>query len=162
MNTFTHLLTRPLVIIAVLTIASLTDAVAQEQLPLEPGQRVRLVLGSLWCPLTDVTRLEVHAGRRAFTGRGALIGAGAGILVGIPVGIIEQSRYDCDPENAWAPCIPPGPTIPLMFGLLGAGLGALTGSFIKTDRWEEVPLDRLQVSIAPSRNGIGIGARIAF
>ena len=33
---------------------------------------------------------------------------------------------------------------------------------IKTDRWEEVPLDRLKVSIAPTPSGFGIGARIAF
>ena len=37
--------------------------------------------------------------------------------------------------------------------LLGAGVGAVVGYFIKTDRWEEISLDRLRVSFAPQRDG---------
>jgi hypothetical protein len=37
------------------------------------------------------------------------------------------------------------------------------GALIKTDRWEEVPLDRLRVSFAPKRDGrFTVGFRIAF
>jgi len=41
-------------------------------------------------------------------------------------------------------------------------VGAITGAFIKTDRWEEVPLDRLQVSFAPQRDGFAVGLSVAF
>ncbi len=173
---------------AILLVAPICTATAQDRTsPLEHGQRVRVTapeLGitrqaatfnaldggvltvtadsTMQCPLADVTRLEVHAGRRSFTTHGALIGAGAGLLSGVIVGAIEQSRYECDPDNAWGPCIPPLPTIPIMFGVLGAGLGYLAGSLIKGDRWEDVPLDRLRVSVGPQREGFGIGASIAF
>jgi len=40
----------------------------------------------------------------------------------------------------------------LLGGLAGAGLGALVGSTIKTDRWEAVPLDRLRVGVVPDRD----------
>jgi hypothetical protein len=36
-----------------------------------------------------------------------------------------------------------------MGGMLGAGLGALIGSFIKFDRWEEVPLRELRIQPSP-------------
>jgi hypothetical protein len=41
-------------------------------------------------------------------------------------------------------------------------IGTLVGERIKTDNWEEVPLDRLRVTVAPTRSGVGIAARIAF
>ncbi len=42
-------------------------------------------------------------------------------------------------------------------------MGAMTGSFIKADRWEEVPLDQLRVSFAPERDGrFAFGLSVAF
>jgi hypothetical protein len=43
-------------------------------------------------------------------------------------------------------------------------LGVIIGGFIwKTDRWEEVPLDRLRVSFGPQRDGrFGFGASVRF
>ena len=54
-----------------------------------------------------------------------------------------------------------------MGALLGAGvggaLGGITGYFIKTDRWEEIPLDRLRVSLAPERDGgFALGFSVGF
>jgi hypothetical protein len=174
---------RSSVVLAVLAFAASTGAVAQE-LPLEPGQRVRitvpsldldkheerfselrgdtLVLTSTWCPIADVERLEVHAGRRSHAATGALIGILAGVLIGTPLGIAEQSHYECDPDNALGPCIPPLPTIPIMFAVLGGVGGAVIGGRIKTDRWSEVALDRLRVRVVPARRGCGLGASIAF
>ena len=45
-----------------------------------------------------------------------------------------------------------------LFGVIGAGIG----TFIKTDRWEEVPLDRLRVSFGPKRDGFAVGVRVTF
>jgi hypothetical protein len=173
------------VALAVVALSPFATTVAQEHAsPLEPGQRVRvtapslgldgheerfsgvrgdtLVLTSMRCLVADVERLDVHAGRRSRAVTGGLIGAAAGVLIGIPVGVAEQSSYECDPDNALAPCIPPLPTIPIMFGVIGGALGALTGAFIKTDRWEEVPLDRLRVSVLPQRSGVTLGISVAF
>jgi hypothetical protein len=50
-----------------------------------------------------------------------------------------------------------------MVGLLGFGIGALIGAFVKTDRWEATPLDRLRVSFAPQRDGrFALGLSISF
>jgi len=178
MRTHTHLA-------VMLLAAPICTATAQDRISLlEPGQRVRvtvpslglnqheesfsgvqgdtLVLASMRCPITDVERLDVHAGRRSRAVTGALVGAVAGLLAGVPLGMAEQSRYDCDPNNGFAPCIPPMPTIPVMLAALGAGVGAVTGAFIKTDRWEEVPLEQVRVSVAPQRGGVVIGISMAF
>jgi hypothetical protein len=48
-----------------------------------------------------------------------------------------------------------------MFG--GAAVGLVVGAFTKTDRWEEVPLDRLRVSIVPQRDGrFALGVSVSF
>jgi ABC-type nitrate/sulfonate/bicarbonate transport system permease component len=171
---------------AILLVAPICTATAQDRTsPPEPGQRVRvtapslgldgheerfsgvrgdtLVLTSMRCLIADVERLDVHAGRRSHAVTGGLIGLAAGVLIGIPVGALEQSRYECDPDNAWAPCIPPLPTIPIMFGVIGGVLGAVTGGFIKTDRWQHVPLDQLRVSVVPQRDGrLVLAVSVAF
>jgi hypothetical protein len=46
---------------------------------------------------------------------------------------------------------------------VGAGVGALIGTAIKTERWQEVPLDRVRVSFGPQRNGrFGFGLSVSF
>jgi hypothetical protein len=171
---------------AIFLVAPICTATAQDRTsPLEPGQRVRvtapslgldgheerfsgvrgdtLVLTSMRCLIADVERLDVHAGRRSHAVTGGLIGAAAGVLIGIPVGALEQSRYECDPDNAWGiPCIPPLPTIPIMFGVIGGVLGAVTGGFIKTDSWQHVPLEHVRVSVVPQRDGFALAASVAF
>jgi hypothetical protein len=51
-----------------------------------------------------------------------------------------------------------------VFGVGGAIVGGLLGAFVwKTDKWEEVPLDRLRMSVVPQRDGRhGLGVSIAF
>ena len=46
--------------------------------------------------------------------------------------------------------------------VVGAVIGAALGSQSKSDRWEELPLDRLRVSFAPQRDrrfGLGLSVR---
>jgi hypothetical protein len=45
----------------------------------------------------------------------------------------------------------------------GLVAGALIGRLVKTDRWQEVPLDRLRVSFEPQRDGrFGLGLSVKF
>ena len=54
----------------------------------------------------------------------------------------------------------------LVVGVLGAGgglVGAIVGSFIKTEQWEEIPLERLHVSLTPQRDGgFALGFSVRF
>ncbi|NIM48165.1 MAG: hypothetical protein GTN78_20805 [Gemmatimonadales bacterium] len=172
---------------AVLLVVPFATAVAQQQPPpLEPGQRVRvtvptrdmnkhvetfrrlrgdtLVLESMRCPLSDVTRLEVHRGEKSKAGKGALFGG----LVGAGLGVVASvvwAAHDCEfidnvgCEGEEVAVMAGGTAI---LGAAGALLGAGVGALIQTDRWEEVPLDRLRVSLVPQRDGFGIGASISF
>lgn len=172
----------------VLTVASLlvvsSTLSAQRPPPIEPGARVRvtapecgldqqagtlqpsrgdtLVLGygfdSFPCLRSNVTRLEVSQGRRSATlqglGYGALVGAGVGAAIAVAL---------CYPDRCSG--VPTGELVGGMSVLgLGGGLviGAVIGSRIQSDRWEETPLDRLRVSFAPQRDMVSFGLRIAF
>ena len=51
----------------------------------------------------------------------------------------------------------------VIVGAIGTVAGGLVGYFIKTERWEEVPLERLRVSLAPQRDGgFALGFSITF
>jgi hypothetical protein len=169
---------RALTLLTVLALAFFTDAIAQEQ-PLQPGQRVRvtaptldmdrheetfqqlrgdtLVVISTRCPLSDVARLEEYRGRKLWGWwKGGLIGLAVGAGAGLAVG----ASSDCtswDQSEEWCTGVGAG---------IGAGAGLLVGTAvgfaIKTDRWEDVPLDRVRVGVVSERDGFGIMASIAF
>ena len=49
----------------------------------------------------------------------------------------------------------------VVFGAGGALLGAVTGAFIKTDRWEEVPLDEIRVGLSPfASDGVAVSVSL--
>jgi len=122
---------------------------------------------TLAVPVDFVTRLDVSRGRKTNTANGAGIGFLLGGLVGAV--IVYASYEECVPQGLFS-CIGPnyGPgTYALAGGVIGGfgGLmaGALIGSAIKTDRWQEVPLDQLRVSFGPQRDGrFGFGASVRF
>jgi hypothetical protein len=103
-------------------------------------------------PLDSVTRLDVPRRRSNVawgTGIGLLVGAAAGIIIGTR----GEPEVDYDPR--WTGGIAGG----IWGTLLGLGIGLL----IRTDRWEEVPLDKLRVSVAPQRDGrFGLGLSVSF
>ena len=121
---------------------------------------------SVWVPLNSVTRLQQSRGQKSNTRKGALIGLLAGGAVGAVVGAFAYE--ECQEVGFMACFMSPGSAGEtaalggLAGGLLGAGIGALIGASSKTDRWEEVPLDRLRVSFAPRRDGFAFGMRVAF
>ncbi len=188
------------ILVAILAFVPLVSAT--DQVPVRPGERVR-VTGHFFCqpfnsncvrglpqryvgtfvtweadtlvvqsnrdtlavPVDFVTRLDVSRGRKTNTAKGAGIGFLLGGLVGAV--IVYASYEECVPQGLFS-CIGPnyGPgTYALMGGVIGGfgGLvaGALIGSAIKTDRWQEVPLDELRVSFGPQRDGrFGFGASV--
>jgi hypothetical protein len=110
--------------------------------------------------LDSVTRIDVHRGRKSKwllgMGIGFLAGSGAGALVGTS---LDCTEYLGTTSNE-ASCTGLGA---LGGAAVGAVVGALVGSSIRTDKWEEVPLDRLRVNFVPKLDGrIVLGFSIAF
>ena len=94
-------------------------------------------------PLRRISRIEVYRGQKAHTGVGALVGLLVGAVTGGVVGYRQCEEWFVD----MGLCTVAGVGIG---GGVGLGLGALTGSAIKTDHWEDVPLDRLRVGVGPA------------
>ncbi len=114
---------------------------------------------TLALPLDSVTKLEVSQGQKRNTSEGALMGLLVGGVAGavVAVAIYEE----CEP------CFIDPATFPVavaMAGVLGGVVtGAIIGSLIETDRWQEVQLHRLRVSLGPQRDGrFGFGASVRF
>jgi hypothetical protein len=173
---------RALALSAALILTPFTNATTQQDsLPLAPGQRVRitapslnvsklqttllefradtLVTEALVCPLADVTRLDAYQGR-GISGGNVLKGAGIGLLGGAAVGALIGLAYDAEGSDASAE------QAVAFFSGLGAAVGLVGGTLVglvwRADRWEEVPLDHLPVSVVAQRAAFGIGARITF
>ena len=108
-----------------------------------------------------VTRLDVSRGRKTNTGKGAGIGVLLGGVVGALIGYASYEEcvhcfFDLRPETLAAAGAVIG-------GLGGLAAGALIGSAIETDRWMEMPLASMRVSVAPQRDGrFGFGASVRF
>ena len=106
-------------------------------------------------PLASIQRLEVARGRRTAAKEGAISGGIVGVVLGVAAVYVASHalcEYDTDCDAS-----------PQAYGLGiaafaagGAGLGALVGLAIKTDRWERVPVDRLRVAIRPVPAGAGV------
>lgn len=112
-------------------------------------------------PLASVTRLETPRGRKSKMVAGAIIG---GLVVGS--GSYATWAHICDPgeERGSQVC---GWGVVSTMALAGTGggflLGGLIGALIKTDRWEEVPLNPLRVQPVATLDGrIGLAASVSF
>ena len=118
--------------------------------------------GQVFLPIISVSRIQVVRGRKPATGRGAAIGALAGGVIGL-VGSLTTYK-EC--EGFCPGDLGRGGTAALsglVFGGLGAGVGYLVGNFVTVDRWVDVPLNRLRVSLGPQRDGrFGLGASVRF
>jgi hypothetical protein len=133
------------------------EAVAGDTLVLRAGA-TRLV------PLASVERLEVRTGRRSHW----LLGGGVGFVVGAGVTYAVLSsggstalcnRSQNQDAMSTGECL----GLAAAGGVVGAGLGALVGAFIKSDRWEDVAPDRFRLGLAPRpTGGLTLSASVAF
>lgn len=112
-------------------------------------------------PLSSVLRLEARTGRRshAITGllMGSLIGFAGGAAAGNALCTSSGGLFESDCADAPVPELVGG----AMGGLVLGGMGALIGWAIRTDRWEEVPLQSLRVGLT-SRPGGSIEAGLSM
>lgn len=179
-------------LVAALVLPASVDLPAQQEPPVAPGDRVRVTarnidpdplvgtlvaLGADTCvlevksraeplalPLASVTKLEVSRERRSKAGIGATVGFIGGALAGAVIAIASLDEEcgvlspDCDLNEDLESIAPAA----VLGGLAGIGVGVLVGSVLKVDRWEEVPLDRLRVSIMPQRHGLSVGVSVKF
>jgi hypothetical protein len=105
---------------------------------------VRLLAGesgdTLAVATASLARFETSKGRYRQTGRGAWIGAAVGTVVGAVLGFATyEERGD---RGSLVPDPGPGGSALMggaFLGLLGAGIGALTGSQITAERWVPLP-----------------------
>jgi hypothetical protein len=116
----------------------------------ETGDSVVMRFGS-------ISRLDLHSGRKSAVLKGLITGTGVGAVVGAVAGLGCQTggsfaMNECNALETTA-----------RGAAVGAACGILVGLIITTDRWEEVPLDQLRVSLAPQRDGrFGLGLSVAF
>jgi hypothetical protein len=109
-------------------------------------------------PRQAITQLEVSTGRRGHARTGLIIGA----AVGAAIGAVLPLDSGCTQTQLAAKdssCVSSRGAL-IAYAVVGdAGLGALVGHLIKSDRWSSVSPERIRVSLAPTR---GRGARFSM
>ncbi len=179
------------ILVAILAFVPLTRITAQEPPPVKVGDRVRVTAPALGIrkqagrfealradtlvvavadstmtfPVASVTRLEVSRGQKSRMGLGAGIGLLGGGLLGYLISSGLGSHGGCTEGGGFLE-----PTREQCIGLstvggavVGTLLGLVAGALTKTDRWREVPLDRLRLQVAPQRDGrFGLGLSVRF
>jgi hypothetical protein len=87
-------------------------------------------------PLSTAAKYEVSEGKKGNWAKGMLVGGALG-LVGSMVEKARMSKESCDPRVDW--CDPLGGEVSVFGSVVLSGLvGALIGTFIRTERWTEV------------------------
>jgi len=110
-------------------------------------------------PWNDVSVLQRSRGLHNNAAKGALIGLAGGAAFGLGTGILAASQGD----SFWDAETGEVLLFTLITGATGAGLGALIGLAIKSEKWENVPSDQWQIQVAPDPNGgvaIGVNLRL--
>ena len=119
-------------------------------------------------PLASVTEFATLQSTSRRTVIGALIGSAVGFSAGVIVLAVAHEGCEGGGFFSWGRrycgTAPPEAELAAVAGaLLGAGVGAVVGYFINTERWEEVPLDRLQLNMVPLRDGgFALGVSVTF
>jgi hypothetical protein len=125
----------------------------RDTLMVRPADRMTAVA----FPLASVTRLEVRFGQKSHLLLGAAIGFVAGATsLGIGSAVVcNREDSDCAKYQTV--------TFTALGGFTGGAVGALLGSFIQTDRWDRIPLERMRVDFGPADGGrLRIGLMVGF
>lgn len=166
-------------LIATMVSAAPVKLGAQEHWPVSPRDRVRVtmkrdhsaVIGTIQTikgnalviqpkksqfrtvALRDIAKLEVSRGQRT----GALKGAAAGFVIfGIAGAVAKGAACEADlglGTSSGEPCPGKAALVGVGTGAVGALLGAVIGSFIRTDRWDEASLDDVHITSASTLEG---------
>jgi hypothetical protein len=99
-----------------------------------------------------ITSLEVGTGEKRRALKGLIIGAPIGAVIFlVPTGIPARRSASDSVHLAG-------------FGVfMGAAYGAGIGALIKSERWSPVPLERVHLSVAPTRGrGLGLSLSVGF
>jgi hypothetical protein len=124
---------------------------------LEPDALVlhRSGLDPLTIPLPDVVKLEISRGEKGHWLAGTLIGTavgiGAGLLIANATSVTDEEPRD--PLTGFAAAVSEqgmDMSIVMISTVAGAGLGALVGALIKTEKWETVPIPTAPVRYDPA------------
>ncbi len=100
-------------------------------------------------PIESVRAFEVSRGRKSGAGRGAVIGLLSGAAGGIGAGLIVCGNGECEYSSSdYTPLV--AGVLGIGGALFGAGVGALVGGRIHSDRWESIPLEDLRVGLGTS------------
>ena len=103
-----------------------------------------------------ITRAEISEGRRSRTHGallGAAIGAGSGAIIGIVGGLASTSGG----EKTYG-AVASGTITAFLLGSIGAGVGLVLPP---AERWKELPLDRVRLTLARVR-GRGAALSVTF
>ena len=97
-----------------------------------------------YVPHSQISNLEVRIGRRRNTGKGMIIGLGLGLAFVVPV-VIADARGSGEEVQGFATAFAILVGCPSIFVSC-----TLIGFMIKSDRWAEVPPQRVNLSISPT------------
>jgi hypothetical protein len=178
---------RPALLALLLGSVALTEAVAQQSILVQPGQRVRVqsalartpeLIGGVQAisPDTLVVRHDVGAGASAATAipliyitrlevsRGQhsrwLTGLVVGLAAGATTGVILGATSESDFLFSKSSMALMGAVV---MAPIGGAVGLVVGALTKTERWETVPLPRPGKSVTLGPPGrLGLGVRVAF
>jgi hypothetical protein len=131
---------------------------------------------TVWLATPTLARLDVAQGRRGHAKRGALVGAGLGMLVGAVVTITQIGETSCGSATLGDGTVVGGlfcstieagdiPFYSVAMGLLAAPVGALVGASVRSDRWVPVLLPDAGARVrtgARTSGSVGLGVSRTF
>jgi hypothetical protein len=116
---------------------------------------LRAPADTAFVPLTSITSVEVSAGRRSNIGRGAkwgaLVGAGAGALLGLAAMSEDDGYFEFGAE-----AVPIGM---LGVGVLGGAVGGLFGALTTSERWAQ---GAAAIALTAGGDRVGVSGRLTF
>ena len=106
----------------------------------------------------SITQLQLNTGRQRKALKGMLIGAGIGAAL---FQVTVSDNGNC--QNAITVCTTSRGQAAGLGLAVGAAWGAGIGALIKRDRWSTVPLERVALSLGPTRGrGMGLSVSVGF
>ena len=101
----------------------------------------------------DLQRMDVSRGRKSYAGRGALIGTGVGLAIGVVV-VATADWNDCSDWEGL--CEVAGAGIVALSTAGGAGAGAIIGAFSHHEKWKAVKLGQHVSAGLQGHRGVGL------